>query len=276
MTPAANSERNTLERAALALLRPVLKLLFERGVSRQTLGRLCDTAYVEASAQRLRTTNQTITLEGVAETSGVPLSHVRRLKRIVAALSESHALPLAEQAPLMAAAERVITGWYTDAAFTDDRGRPLPCNPQEPMFGALLRRYGNGYSVGELVDFLLSTQAVERNDRGALVPRGRHVLAAPHSPELGHTALEALVDLARALEVNRQKHLTGAGALQRTCVSDRIPKRVVPLFRTMIRENTQAFLESIDDWLVQHEAPDDDAGAPLARLGVGVYVVADE
>ncbi len=94
---------------------------------------------------------------------------------------------------------------------------------------------------------------------------------------MAHNALEALTDLAHAVATNQEKQLTGISALQRTCVNERMPARVAPLFRAMIRETTQAFLESIDDWLVQHEAKDD--GTPdesMVRLGVGVYVVAEE
>lgn len=273
---APSSEKTEI--AARALLRPVLKLLFDRGLSRQALDKLCDEAYVEAATQKLRQSEREVSLQGVAELSGLPLRIVKRLKNIVAEQSKTRAMPISEQAPLVAAATRVITGWYTDATFTDDEGRPLPSRPDSPRFMSLIERYGNGFAAATVSDFLLSTGSVKLNDQDEFVPQGRHVLAAPRSEELDHNALEAFVDLARAVEVNQRKLVTHTGALQRTCSSDRIPIRIVPLFKSMLRQNTQSFLETIDDWLVQHEVSDESVSAtePVVRLGVGVYVIADE
>jgi hypothetical protein len=266
------------EIAARALLRPVLKLLFGRGLSRRALDGLCNEAYVEAATQKLRQSERDVSLKDVAELSGLPLATVRRLKRIVHEQSTTRALPIGEQAPLVAAATRVITGWYADATFTDDEGCPLPARPDSRRFRTLVQRYGNGFTASALGGFLLSTESVKLNDQGEFEPVGRHVLAAPHSEELDHNALEAFADLARAVEVNQRKLLTHAGALQRTCSNERMPERIAPLFKRMLLENTQTFLETIDDWLVQHEVSDESLSTaePVIRLGVGVYVIADE
>lgn len=275
--PQAQPSKNT-EIAARALLRPVLKLLFGRGLSRQALDCLCDEAYVEAATQKLRQSERDISLQDVADLSGLPLTTVERLKTIVHEQSKTRAMPISEQAPLVAAATRVITGWYSDANFTDDEGRPLPSRPDSCRFRNLIQRYGNGFTAGVVGGFLLSTESVKLNDQGEFEPQGRHVLAAPRSDELDHNALEAFVDLARAVEVNQRKLLTHTGALQRTCSNDRMPMRIAPLFKSMLRQNTQSFLETIDDWLVQHEVKDESTSAtePVVRLGVGVYVIADE
>jgi hypothetical protein len=184
---------------------------------------------------------------------------------------------VAEHAPLVAGAERIMTAWYTETTFTDQEGHPLPYSADEPGFAELVERFGNGQSASELVEVLVTSQSVKKNDAGKLVPQGRHVLAAPRSAELAHNALEALTDLAHAVAVNQDKQLIGTGALQRTCVNERMPARMAPLFRAMIRDRTQTFLESIDDWLVQHEAKEaPSSDKAMVRLGVGVYVVAEE
>jgi hypothetical protein len=271
------SERTEI--AARAFLRPVLKLLFGRGLSRQALDGLCNEAYVEAATQKLRQSGERdVSLKDVAELSGRSLTTVRRLKNIVHEQSKTRPVPISEQAPLVAAATRVITGWYSDATFTDDEGRPLPSRPDSHRFRNLVQRYGNGFTAGVVGGFLLSTESVRLNDQGEFEPQGRHVLAAPRSDELDHNALEAFVDLARAVEVNQQKLLTHTGALQRTCSNDRMPARIAPLFKSMLRQNTQSFLETIDDWLVQHEVSDESMSAtePVVRLGVGVYRITDE
>lgn len=126
MSPDVQTERaEAAEKAARALLRPVLKLLFGRALTRQALEAYCDEAYVEAAAQKVRQTEQDVGLKDVAELSGVSLAKVRRLKEVVREQSKIPAVPISEQAPLVAAATRVITGWYSDAACSDEDGHPL-------------------------------------------------------------------------------------------------------------------------------------------------------
>src|SRR5690606_29509460 len=79
--------------------------------------------------------------------SGLRLTTVRRLKHIVHEQTKTSAMPISEQAPLVAAATRVITGWYSDATFTDDEGRPLPSRPDSRRFRSLVQRYGNGFTA---------------------------------------------------------------------------------------------------------------------------------
>ncbi len=273
----APKSRTDIERTASSLLRPVLRLLIDRGLSRQALDRLVDLSYVETATQLLGSEGEAPSVEAISDNSGVPTPRVRDLMDVVERGHKVRAAALGAHVPLVAAAERVLTAWYTDTQFTDEAGQPLPYSMDDSGFVTLVERFGNNRKPTEVAEFLLTTQSVTKNETGELVPQGRHVLAVPCSAEMAHNALEALTDLAHAVATNQEKQLTGISALQRTCVNERMPARVAPLFRAMIRETTQAFLESIDDWLVQHEAKDD--GTPdesMVRLGVGVYVVAEE
>jgi len=263
-----------IEQTAASLLRPVLRLLIDRGLSRQALERLVDISCIEAATELPGSSSS---VQALAERSGVSIPRVREVMDVVDRDHKVRAASLGAHAPQVAAAERVLTAWYTDTQFTDEAGEPLPYSVDDAGFIRLVQQFGNGRTPAEVAEFLIAMQSVTKNEVGELAPQGRHVLAAPRSAELAHNALEALTDLAHAVATNQEKQLTGAGALQRTCVNERMPARVAPLFRAMIRETTQAFLESIDDWLVQHEAKDDDASdESMVRLGVGGYVVAEE
>lgn len=266
-----------IERTAAGVLRPVLRLLVDSGLSRQALERWVDVAYIEAAMKRLGRDVAVASIEALSAESGVPIARVRELLEIIEKDYKVRAAAVGAHAPLVAATERVLSAWYTDEQFTDESGQPRPLSIEDPAFATLVERFGNSRKQTEIADYLLSTRSVVINDVAELVPQGRHVLALPRSEEMTHNSLEALTDLAHAIAVNQEKQLTGPGPLQRTCVNERMPTRIAPLFRAMIRETTQAYLESIDDWLVQHEAGHDDAAeTPTVRLGVGVYVVAEE
>lgn len=276
MVVAREEKPDRIENIARALLRPALRLLYGRGLARKTLEELCDEAYVSAAAQEQRRIEERIDLKRVSELSGVSLARTKRHRAVVEAEAEKHAKPVTDDAPLMIAATRVMTGWYSDPGFTRDDGSPLPCTPNSQRFKQLVKRHGNGFTASAIGGLLLSTESVRINDQGEFVPQGRYILAAPQSEELEFSALEAFVDLARAVETNQKKLLARTGVVQRTCSNERMPLALVPRFHALIRENTQSFLETIDDWLLQHEGPDEQDAESMTRLGVGVYVIADD
>ena len=53
-----------------------------------------------------------------------------------------------------------------------------------------------------------------------------------------------------------------------------IPLSALPAYQAFITKESQAFLEKVDAWLSNHEAPDGDTGqGDAVRLGIGMYWV---
>ena len=51
-----------------------------------------------------------------------------------------------------------------------------------------------------------------------------------------------------------------------------IPSTAMPAYRQFIYRQSQAFLESVDEWLSNHEVSDADAAkTPVQRIGLGMY-----
>lgn len=262
---------------ARALLRAVLQLLFRQGVSRQALESLCDEAYIEAAARQLRQQSHDTTPNSVATLSGVSAARVEAAEDFLTQPSKSAVAPISTLAPIVEAGTRLMTAWHTDAEFTDDNGRPRPLKPESTEFRRLVQRQCDEFSCEAIAEMLQETDSAALNEDGELVPRGRTILSAPNSDDIDLNAVEALLDLARAIDINRGKKDAHDGAIQRTCTNDRMPARVAPLFRRMLHERTQDYLEIIDDWLVQHEVREEpeSSAEPLQRLGVGVYIICD-
>ena len=265
------------DQTARALLRAVLQILFRQGVSRQSLESLCDEAYIEAASRQLRQQGPDATPEAVATLSGVSPTHLEDVQDHLTREQSSTVAPISTLAPIVEAGTRLMTAWHTDSELTDDYGRPRPLKPESAEFKGLVQHYCDGFSCEAIAAMLEETDSAVLNDDGEIVPRGRTILSAPNSEDIDHNAVEALLDLARAIDINRDKHEAHSGAIQRTCTNDRIPARVAPLFRRMLHERTQDYLEIIDDWLVQHEVREEpeSSAEPLQRLGVGVYIICD-
>lgn len=265
------------DRTARALLRAVLQILFRQGLSRQSLASLCDEAYIEAAAHQLREQGLDPTLESMATLSGVSPTLIKDTQDHLTRERSSTVAPISTLAPIVEAGTRLMTAWHTEAEFTDEDGRPRPLEPESTEFERLIRRHCDGFSGEDIAAMLQETDTAILNNDGELVPRGRIILSAPNSDDIDYNAVEALLDLARAIDINRNKQEAHGGAIQRTCTNDRIPARVAPLFRRMLHERTQDYLEIIDDWLVQHEVREEteSSAEPLQRLGVGVYIICD-
>ena len=62
---------------------------------------------------------------------------------------------------------------------------------------------------------------------------------------------------------------------ERAAVNDRILKSALPEYRKLLDQEGQAFLERLDAWLTEHEAPEDTPDDEVIRLGVGMYHIQD-
>jgi hypothetical protein len=83
------------------------------------------------------------------------------------------------------------------------------------------------------------------------------------------------IDFLRALEFNLVKNpRLGEGLFQRRAAKINSDARLAPEFNEYAREQSQLFLESIDEWLIRHQPrPKRGERRRKVRLGVGVYVI---
>jgi len=63
--------------------------------------------------------------------------------------------------------------------------------------------------------------------------------------------------------------------VQRLAYSRRLLPSAMPLFRHIARERCGDFVQSVDDWLVSHEADREEEGGPVMSVGVGVFYFED-
>ncbi len=79
-----------------------------------------------------------------------------------------------------------------------------------------------------------------------------------------------LADIGGTVAYNLHRKSDQPTRFERRATSTRMPVEAVPLFREFLEQEGQAFLERVDEWLIEHELDDNDPHEGI-RLGLGAY-----
>ena len=169
-------------------------------------------------------------------------------------------------------AARVLQLWYSDARFLDEHGVPraLPFGSLDASFNSIVRAAGGDIPPGAVRAELLDAGAVVETEYGLLKPIKRYFVPANVGEDLlvgfTHILLPVLEGLSNNTDTLRERPF-----VQRLAYSDRLLTAAVPLFREVAQTRAAGFLQSMDDWIVSNEIPDDSVVPPNFRVGVGVF-----
>jgi hypothetical protein len=170
----------------------------------------------------------------------------------------------------------VIARWINHPSYSS-HGEPilLPMKGKTISFSALVKLVAPRASPTTMLHALTLSHAVRmRSD-------GRIELLMRYSPARGRGGVDLEVftsmttDFLHALEFNLlNRPRLGEGLFQRRAAKINSDARLAPVFNQYVREQSQLFLESIDEWLIRHQ-PKQKRGRRRrkVRLGVGVYVI---
>lgn len=265
---------DALERAVVALLRPLVRLVLKRGMAFGQFAELLKRAYVEAAEEDFTVPGRKLTISRVAVLTGLTRKEASRLMQAEPSVSESQARRRVNRAA------RVVSAWAVDAAFRDASGAPaeLPFDASEgPTFARLVALHGADVPPRAVLDELLRVGAVVRLDDGRI-----HLVERAYIPAGDEAAkLEILgtdvADLIASIEHNLDPAAT-VRFFQRKVAYDNLPADYLPALRALLAERGQALLETLNDDMARHDrdvaavASD----APRRRAMVGIYYFEDE
>lgn len=255
-----------LRLALRRMLKPLVRLLISQGVSHADFSEAAKDVYVEISARHF-SDGKKINRSRIAILTGLTRKEVKNvLDRAVAAEGHSR---------LFSRPSRVLTGWYSDPAYTGPYGIPLelPYDTQEPSgvsFVNLVRTYSGDMAPRQmLTELLRSGSVIEIEGRYKAVRRNYE--PQPLSPELinrlGDLGYRVFSTAAR----NIDKEYLGSGYFDRHVFADNgCTDDVIEKFDKYIKARGQELLEEIDVWFSTNEK----LNAPgSTRKGTGLYMV---
>jgi hypothetical protein len=166
-------------------------------------------------------------------------------------------------------AANVVADWHRESQYADEEGEPMPLS-EAAMKELISARCGAKACLKTLAS-LCANGIIQRNEKGlfVLATSMRAALFSARELVLVRTAVVVPEILAAALK-NSRVTSPDLREVNRTVRVRHLPKKYVPLWRQLIRERTQAFLEGLDNWLEDHNEP----ASFEPTVAVGLHVCA--
>jgi len=248
----------------LKLLRPLVRVLLNHGVSHGAFAEISRQAYVEEGFDHMARSGKRPTVSGVSALTGLSRKEVKRL-------NESDVDSLSAAAQRRNRAMRVISGWTNDPEFLAG-GRParLSLEGEKGSFAELVKRYSGDVTPAAMLSLLEESGNVRTNSGHASLEKRAFIpLATPVDilNILGTDVGELIGTIGHNIMAEPADRL-----FQRKVSNTLVRKSVLADFRELSNRRSQELLEEYNAWLSEHEVEseaDDDA----AYVAVGIYYV---
>ena len=258
-------DATALYSAVRRLLRPLVRILLDRGIAFDRFAELAREVYVDVAEAEFRLPGRKQTVSRVSVLTGLSRKDVVRVRGNPAPRDD-------EAAASYNRAARVVTGWIQDHPMegTASGAAPLPVEG-EGSFAGLVRRYSGDMPVRAVLDELLRVDAVRIRD-GLVELVYRHYI-----PPLGETRkLVYLGEDAGDLISTIGHNLTASAAdsrFQRKVFYDNVPVESLPAIRALVRERCEPLLDELAREMSRHDRDVNPAvaGTGRTRAVVGIY-----
>jgi hypothetical protein len=275
----AASKTSTDERAALlalftALLRPLMPVALERGISAREISDSVRRAYVQALESRMAGQDRQLSDARLALVAGLTRSEVQlfrdpRSKTVVSGGAVSHF----EQVAM------VLSTWHTHPRFSGAYGLALDLNleatsdPAERSFAQLAEIACPGADRDSLLDELIATNSAEIVDQKTLRCSSRAAVwrsSEDVNVKQIDRAAKSLEAAASSFAHNLLQEAGGKRYFDRMVVSDHpLSPRGRDEFAAIALARGDSYVTELDSWITKHTEPDESGEG--RRYGVGVY-----
>jgi len=255
--------QNTLSRAILTLLRPLVRILIRNGIAYGSFAELAKKTYVDVAFEDFAPEGKKQTISRVSALTGLTRKETRRLHEL-----EDSDAGASEQRYNRAV--RVISGWVNDPRFQDAAGEPalLPIEDGENSFAELVKEYSGDMTTQSMLTVLTTAGSVEKQDDHVRLVRRAYLPGNDPTEKLtilGKDSAELIATIDHNLTAPEdQLHF------QRKVSNHRVRPDAVAKFRTLAAKKSQLLLEEFDAWLAEHEVSKDESDAGR-YVSVGIY-----
>jgi hypothetical protein len=260
----SKSIQQTLTRAVLALLSPLVRVLLRNGIAYGSFAELVKKSYVDVAFESFAPKDKKQTVSRVSAITGLTRKETKRLHEL-----ESPDADSSEQRYNRAV--RVISGWLNDPAFHDDAGQPavLPVDGSVASFAALVKKYSGDVTTQAMLAVLQAASSVEKTEQGVKLVQHAYLPGKDPSEKLailGTDTAELIATIDHNLVAASDER-----RFQRKVSNHNVRADAMPAFRELSAEKAQALLEELDAWLSEHEideTEDGDASGHYVSLGI--------
>lgn len=257
----SNAINSILGKSAIKILRPLIRVMLRNGVSCGNFEELVRKAYVDEafSSDRIKTT-----ISSVSAQTGLSRKEVKRLTE----LNETHHTDIEQK---YNRAVRVISGWVNDKNFIDDKGntKVLSMDGNEHSFSTLIKKFSGDVTTKAMLDLLHTAGCITVNNNKVTLIKQAYV-PGNDSSEIIRILGTDTNELMNTIDYNISADETNK-RYQRKVSTAVLNKNAISEFKLLANKQSQALLEELDAWLVQHEVEPDDENAQYVSLGIYYY-----
>jgi hypothetical protein len=254
--------RQTLSRAVLHLLRPLVRMLLRHGLAYDEFAELARRAFVDVAERDFAIAGRKQTTSRISVITGLNRKEVARLQAANAQGDPTGA----EFAQAMNRAAKVAAGWMHEHGSTS----AAPPSLDSEQFAQLVRKYSGDMPARAVLDELKHAGAVVAE------PDGRLRLATqgyvPQSTDARKLTLlgQHASDLLGSIDHNLS-HPPEQAYLQQRVFAENVPADRVDAVRVQLREAGSQTLGKAREVLVKADAGDALPGPGARRVTLGVY-----
>ena len=261
--PIMDDARSPALNAFRLLFRPIARILLRAGVTWKELAKVGKLTYVEVASQEFGIRGRPTNISRVAILTGFTRREVRRLRDLL----EQEEVVTFDR---MNSATRVLTGWFSDHAYTDSLGEPLrlAVAGASPSFESLCTAYSGGVAPSTMLKELKHVGAIVEDAQGALIAQTRYYMPVLMDPEQMLQSGSVMEDLGETIAYNLHRSADQPARFERRASNTQMPRESLPAFKKFLDREGQAFLERVDAWLSEHENREANSNV---RLGLGMY-----
>ncbi len=258
------------------LLRPIVRLALRNGMTYKQFSDLSKHLYVDVAASDYGVNGRVTNVSRIAVMTGINRKDIKRLKE---ALNEGEVLQNNHSPDRIS---RILTAWYSDPEFTDDKCFPLTLPIEGRVsFSELVKRHGGDVAMITLLREFKRSGVIEEMPNGDVKVLKRYFIPSADNIAPNLTDPTRIVHAGSILNdhVNTifhnlyQQDKKLIPRFERRATNHAIDKAAVIKFQKYAAEKGQAFLEDIDQWLTKHEVEDINNEAQKVRLGLGTYLI---
>ncbi|HET9577366.1 MAG TPA: DUF6502 family protein [Usitatibacter sp.] len=260
------ANRDALYSAVLRLLRPLVRILLNRGVPYNMFAEIARWAYVDVAAREFSIPGRKQTDSRVSVLTGLTRKEVARIKGLEK--PEDRAAELSYNR-----AARVMSAWIREYPMegTASGAAPLPLEGRHG-FSELVRRHSGDMPVRAVIDELERIGAVRTRDSGEIELLTRHYIPQQGQKRklvyLGDDVADLIATIGHNLEAKPSEAM-----FQRKVFYDNVPEEQLEAQRALARRRGEATVDALVREMAAH---DRDANPKLQGTGrhravVGIY-----
>ena len=258
-----------------AILRPIVKLLLQSGVSYSEFASVAKSVFVQVATDDYTKRGRPANYSQVSAMTGISRKEVSRMRKDT---SGQRWTPNMEASPV----NTILHEWHFDTDFSDGAGAAKPLAFEGPAsFTALVQRYGGDIPAGAMRATLQKAGVVYLNADGLLSVTQPFFYPRNYNEDYIRGLAFSLSNLGSTLLYNSTVHQRSdlshekkgeIARLERGVWSERLSQEGLARFKTWVDSMAPRFLEEANRVIGESELPQDEwASTPPRAVGVNVF-----